>query len=100
MKASQDWKTSKKVYRLRYILFALACVLVGFNVFADCGENAGSGLPYRIVGQLGYCREGDGVRVETSDSMTEAVAFHEHILEPILSALAHDGGRSEVDNAR
>lgn len=83
----------------KYILFAF--VLAVFSVFADYGENAGDVLPYRIVGQFGYCREGDGVRASASDSLMEAEAFHRHIIAPILSALAHDSkGRSEVGNAR
>lgn len=85
----------------KYILFAIACVLAGLSVFAAIGENAEEGLPYRIVGQFGYCREGDGVREAEFDSLTEAEAFHWHIIAPILSALAHDGSaRSEVGNAR
>lgn len=83
----------------KYILFAIACVFGWLSVFASIGENTDNGLPYRIVGQFGYCR--DGVREAVSDSLTEAEAFHRHIIAPILSAVAHDSkGRSEVGNAR
>lgn len=84
------------------IRLAIACVLAVLSVFADCGENVGEGLPYRIIGQFDYCREGQAGRVAASDSLPETEAFHEHIIAPILSALAENdsSGRSEIGNAQ
>lgn len=79
----------------------LCCLLLLLVAVGVRNENADEELPYKIVRQFGYCREGDGVRVAESDSLTEAEAFHEHIMEPILSALVHEGSsRSEIGNVR
>ncbi len=84
------------------VLCGLCCLLLLLVAVGVRSENADEVLPYKIVRQFDYCWEGDGVRV-ASDSLTETTveAFHEHIMEPILSALVHEGSsRSEIGNVR